>query len=131
MADYILETIENCALKIETSNIEGQLYECSLVSSTQTMTRQIEMKPDSTSGPTAGQMLYYYAVRAQSVEICDDFLDWAAENDLDASESAVLNDYRTLVSDADDLKALLGTTSYDNLLSALAIDQAIRAARPR
>lgn len=131
MADYILETIENCALKIETSNIEGQLYECSLVSSTHTMTRQIEMKPDSTSGPTAGQMLYYYAVRAQSVEICDDFLDWAAENDLDASESAVLNDYRTLVSDADDLKALLGTTSYDNLLSALAIDQAIRAARPR
>lgn len=128
MSDYIADAIAACDISIENELISEQRYRSCLTSSRSSMTREIQMKEGSDAGPTAGQMLYYFLSKIQAVDATSDFLEWADETGSDASDGSVLEDYKSLVKDSDDLKALVGSDVYSQLLQSLSIDQAISRA---
>ena len=128
MHDYIQDAIDAGGLQMTTEPLAEDRYRCIVVGQSGEMVRELRMKPGY-GAPTLGQFLYYYATRVQAVEDTDDFLEWADDYGHDPADPKALSAYRDYVADIDDLKRILGVEGYDNLLTGLAIDQAITRAR--
>ena len=129
MSDFIQDAITAAGVTLQRTLIQADLYDCTLTSPDHTMQRKIAMKPDH-DAPTLGGLLYHYALIAQQLEEIDDVLEWADDNGHDLSDPKTLSKFQQMVTDKDDLHRLLGDPAYRDLMSGLAISQAISNARP-
>jgi len=124
MADFIDDAIASAEVTMEQSLKQENLYICKLTSRHGTMTRNIEMGAGS-APPSLGNVIYYYAVRAQEISSYDDLLEWADELEHDLNDPKTMPNFKQLVSDKTDLRLLLGEQNYQEMLTALEISQAI------
>ena len=127
MADFIDEAMASCELTMEQTLKQENLYACSLKSCHSTMTRDIEMEAGC-APPSLGNILYYYAERAQDISYYDDILEWADEMEYDLSDPKTIPKYKQLVSDKTELRLLLGEENYQGMMAGFEISQAIAMA---
>lgn len=130
MTDFILDTISEAELTLDCAEAGEGAFMCTFVSRHGQMTRRITMKPGY-GAPELGELLYYFAVRAQEADAAEDISDWAEINGKDLSAPNAVNDFNQLVTDQRDLELLLGRSAYDAMMAGLAISQAIENAMPR
>ena len=130
MADFIDEAIASCELTMKQTLKQEHHYACTLKSCHSTMMRDIAMEPGH-APPSLGNILYYYAQRAQEISQYDDMLEWADEMEYDLSDPKTIPNYKQLVSDKTDLRLLLGEANYQGMMAGFEISQAMANAAPR
>jgi len=130
MADFIDDAIASAELTMDQTLKQKNLYACTLTSRHNTMTRDIAMEARF-APPSLGNIIYYYAVRAQELSYYDDITEWADDLEYDLSDPKTIPNYKQLVSDKTDIRLLLGETNYQGMMAALEISQAMsNAMRP-
>jgi len=90
--------------------------------------------PDRWGGlvdPTPEALLERVISIVTDYDVCDDFLDWCDEFDLDASNPTELESFKAIGSGLSDLQAMIGAGEVSGLIGGLQIAQAIGNARPR
>jgi hypothetical protein len=130
MSDFINDAVESAGLDMQVVDIEPDVYACTITSSQRSgfeWQRNITTKAGR-GAPTLGNVLYYYALRAQDVSQYDDILGWSDDNERDLNDPQTIPDFKQLVQDKTDLGLLLGEPAYQALLSGLEISQAIHNA---
>ncbi len=130
MSDFINDTIEDAGLAMQVNDTKPDVYACTITSKINPdveWKRNITTKP-SCGAPSIGNVLYYYATRAQEVSQYDDVLGWSDENERDLNDPKTIPEFKQLVQDKTDLGLLLGEPTYQALLSGLEISQAIHNA---
>jgi len=130
MSDFIKDAIESAGLAMQVADVEPDVYACVVTSS---QNPDFEWKRNITTksergAPSLGNVLYYYATRAQEVSQYDDVLGWSDDNERDLNDSKTIPEFKQLVQDKTDLGLLLGEPTYQALLSGLEISQAIHNA---
>ena len=127
MADFIDDAIASAELTMEQTLKQENLYACTLTSCHNTMTRNIAMEP-GTAPPSLGNIVYYYALRAQELSYYDDITEWADDLEYDLNDPKTIPDFKQLVADKTDLRRLLGEKNYQGMMAALEISQAMSSA---
>ncbi len=130
MTDFIEEVISDAKLELIIFEQHENLYECTLTSVHGKMVKEMKMQPGY-GAPSLGNIIYYYALRSQQIDQCDDILDWAKEREQDLNEASTIANFNQLLEDQKDFKILLSEPIYQNLLTALEISQAIENAYPQ
>ena len=130
MSDFIKDAIDSAGLVMHVADVEPDVYACAITSS---QNPDFEWKRNITTksergAPSLGNVLYYYATRAQEVSQYDDVLGWSDDNERDLNDSKTIPEFKQLVQDKTDLGLLLGEPTYQVLLSGLDISQAIHNA---
>lgn len=130
MTDFIDDAIKSARLKLNVTQEAEDTYRCIITSPHGELNRSIEMRPGS-GAPKIGDLLLYYAEKAQQANSYDDIEEWADEFDHDPSSDETKKAYEKLMSDRNTLRQMLGPYTYDALMRGLEISQAINNARPR
>jgi hypothetical protein len=128
--DFITETIADAQLTFEAEKISEDYYACLITSPHGKMKRNLRMKPGH-EAPTLGGMLYHYALIVQSLNEYEDVLEWADDTNRDLNKPETVKEFKQMVEDETSLRLILSETIFQNLLSGLAISQAINNAMPR
>jgi hypothetical protein len=128
--DFVDEAVIEARVTLETEKTGEGIYRCTLRSDYGQMVRDITLREGIDHAPTAANLLYHFALVAQSMDACDDLADWAEENGLNAKDETAKARYAQHSNDARDLRTLLGGYTFGNLMGALQIHQAISNARP-
>ena len=124
MTDFIDDAITDAELTMEQSLKRENLHDCTLTSRHATMTRDIAVEAGS-APPSLGNIIYYYAVRAQELSYYDDITEWADDLEYDLSDPKTIPNFKQQVSDKTDLRLLLGEKNYQGMMAALEISQAM------
>lgn len=127
MNDFIENAISDAGLEMQVNETEADLYMCKISNTLDPdvkWQRNITMKAGY-GAPTLGNVLYYYALRAQEVSQTDDVLEWARETERDLNHPKTLANYGQLVQDKTDLRLLLSEPVYQKMMAGLEISQAI------
>jgi hypothetical protein len=122
--DYIHDAIMSAGLRLSVEEKGDDLYDCRISGPDHTMVRDIQMKPGF-EAPKLGGLVYHYAQRAQQSQSFDDILEWADETGEDLQAPGTIEKYKQLVEDTQAFRLLLGESVFNDLMAALAIDQAI------
>lgn len=130
MSDFINDVIEGAGLIMQVVDTEPDVYACTI---TGTIKPDLEWKRNITTkpgrgSPSLGNVLYYYALRAQEIRQYDDALGWSDDNKRDLNDPKTIPEFKQLVQDKTDLGLLLGEPIYQTLLTGLEISQAIHNA---
>ncbi len=130
MADFIDDAIAAAEVTMTIKPLDGNAFKCDLTSRHHQMTRTITMA-EGYDAPKLGNLIYYYATEIQLYDDCDDILEWSKDMGLDPGDSETLNRYKQLDKDNRDLRLLLSEETYQDMMAALEISQAIETAKPR
>ncbi|PHS28384.1 MAG: hypothetical protein COA84_00955 [Robiginitomaculum sp.] len=130
MTDFVEEAVMEANVMLEVAKTEDGVFRCTLTSDYNQMVRHITVKEGIDHTPGAGNLLYHFALVTQGVLGSDDLDDWAEEQGLDPNDEAIKARYEQALTDAEDLRTLLGGYTFGNLMGGLAIHQAIGNARP-
>ncbi len=130
MSDFIDEAIAAANLTLTAEKTGPNAYHCTLVSDYGQMVRDITVRKAAPNAPTIGNLVYYFAVQAQSVIDYDDFEEWADDEGFENFDPQARKNYEQHCKDARELRVLFGDEAFQNLMGALAIHQAISKAFP-
>ena len=129
MADFIDDAISAADVTMTVSDLGDNSYKCEMVSKHGQMTRTITMA-EGYGAPQLGNLIYYYATEIQLYEDCEDILEWADDMGLNPGDHETRKRYDQIATDHKDLRLLFGELTFQMLMSALAISQAVAAADP-
>jgi len=76
-------------------------------------------------------VIYCYAVIAQQAGEYDDIPEWSKDHGYDLNDPATIPKFDQLVDDERDFQLLLGPDVFEDIMTGLAISQAVENARPR
>lgn len=79
--------------------------------------------------PDTSDILLHLGLRALSIHECEDFEDWAEDEDRDPADPEAREAYGRRLRDQTALQAMLGKQGFLALIGGLLISQAIGAAR--
>lgn len=130
MSDFIQDAVVAANVRLTSSEKQGDVYRCELVSDHGKLVKHISGAADGTE-PTLRQIIFQCALEAQHIDDCDDITDWAKDLGKDLAAPAVLAQFQQAMDERRDFEFLLSYRVFEDLQMGLAISQAIGNARPR
>ncbi len=130
MSDFIDTAIQDTGVSLHTEPTDkANCFKCIMTSAHGDMRRTMTMR-EGCGAPALGDLMLYYALRAQDISQYDDILEWSDENERDLNDPKTIPDFKQLVQDKTDLRLLLSEPAYQKMMAGLEIHQAISCARP-
>lgn len=130
MSDLVQDAIDAAGISMTTEVMPDGRFRCDLVSAHGRLRKSVDAPTDAAE-PDLYRVIFRCAMEAQHLDECDDITDWATDMKKDLAAPGVLAEFQEAMDERRDFEFLLSYRVFEQLMTGLAIYQAIGGARPR
>lgn len=129
MSDFVQDAINAAGVSMTSKEMPDGRFRCDLVSRHGKLQKCVDVPADAAEADLY-RVMFRCAMEAQHLDECDDITDWAKDMKKDLAAPGVLAEFQRAMDERRDFEFLLSYRVFEQLMTDLAIHQAIGRAKP-